>query len=350
LGTILLASCNGIVSTTPKEGLGFDDKTSNSLGLQYNLPRADILLRGKYVTKLAPDGITEVGKTYEVTISAKRFADMSAPVFAKITTNAMFQENTHLKVERSMLQMVSTSPQDKTGDVIVALAKTAIAGAKVMANLPAATPFNASPEIGAPVEKLVKEFQEKLNPGSLEDFNRLKGKLEECGFDLDIPDIDPIRTELGKKKGIPTPSNGLVYRMRLPVFISLVKKAEFKYQAGTVAETKFENSVEIPHPGAIGVLPMKRVFMAQRKTTINFVDGDPFEISMEQDSPVMNFVSVPLKIAEAAADAIPGIIQVHNKAPKDNISAQADYLDAQARLIESQKKLQDAQNAVPATP
>ncbi len=343
LVALSFTGCHSIHSISPTPGEGFSDAASRRLALQYNLPRADIRLQGNYQPVLAADGITVARYEFKVSISAKRRADINAPILATLSTNAMFDEDSHLKVDGSLLQTASTKPEDKTGEVIIALAKTAIAAAKVMANLPAATPQGEGAPSKAPAA-VVQDFDVTIDPADLKSFEDAKATLAKSGFVLDIPDIDPIRTELGKKKATPASADGLIYRMRLPVFVSLTKAPGFSYKDKTEnTEAKFESTLVIPHPGMLGVMPFKRVFMAKRETTVVFVDGDPVEITLNQGSPVLNFVGVPLKIAEAAAEAIPGIIQVHNKAPTDRVSAQANYLDAQARLLESQKKLQDAQ-------
>lgn len=350
---LAMTACDTITSTVKPPEEPFDANISSSLGLQYNLPKANIRLVGGYAEKKNSE-TDKVESVFQASIRTKQVADLDAVCFARITTNAMFDEDTHLKVENGLLQSATSKPEDKTGETIIALAKTAIASAKVMANLPASAP--ASMKKTLDVSTAAQPFDVKINPfaeaSESESYEKAKEKLAALGWDLHIEDFEKARASLNKEPAN-TPKEGragLLYRMTLPLTVDVKLREGWVLDNAAKGADTFQSVVSIPHPGRVCSIPLKRVFMSKRETSVVFVEGNPVEVGMKQGSPVLNFVGIPLKIAEAAAEAIPGIIQVHNKAPTDAVSAQANYLDAQARLLESQKKLTEAQKAAAESP
>lgn len=310
--------------------------------LPYYLPKAVVRLTGEYVDVIGEDGKPTGEREFKVTMQALYSADLGNRLFAHITTNPMFDEESIVKTTGGLLNTTSALPADRTGDAIVTLARIGMSGLLHGTRLSASEKIMGSVPAESTARNAIKPFNHVFDPlssGALADAEKT---LQKSGFDLIFGDKEALERKMAEEDANPPKSDnlkGLVYRVPLPLTLWIRPSSGWKYTEGTGA-AEYKGSVIVPDRKSFEMIPFRRVLFSKRETKVEWVDGMPVELSLKQPSPVIGGLSVPLKILDAAGEAIPSLIQIQNNAPTDRLNAEANRIDAEARLLESQRKLE----------
>lgn len=358
----LLSACYTLESHQP--GAGFTSLgvgTEKQLGLQYFLPRASLEIEGNYYEIKNGENKGTGAWQYLIKVTKINRADPTTPVFARITSNAMFDEDTTLKVKDGLLTNAVSNPKDQTGAIIISLAESAIYAAKIAANVGGAGGIKALGGEGAlPPPLRVLPFKVRFDPLIQSEYIKAEEEMRNSGFDLEIEgrklvNGKPEYYNMPRLNNAPNAGmlakGGLLYRRPLALQLRidhLAKKGySFVTHDGTAAkglsDVRQSFTVPNPDPAAVAALPMRRALLTQRKTDATFVEGEPTEIKMSQGSPVLAFVAIPNAILKSLAEAVPSIINVRQTGPVNATKAQADLLEQQARLLKKEAELRQVQ-------
>ena len=357
-----LSGCGSFKSYPPVADGILPETASNKQGLHYFLPRARLEIEGKYNDIKGADGKTTVRREYGVNVKKYHVADPQAPVFAEITENVMYDEDSVMTVKDGLLQSANAKPEDKTGEIIVTLAGTAIDAARIAASGPTALSPENRQRVKAPVTPFLVDF-DPFNEAEVGDARAI---IKRAGFALTLPG----KVSMTGRPALPSPGktrskkvsdhhNGLAFRppTALRVELALDEKS-FEYQhemEGDKVKTpsngalKYRSSLTAPNvsPGSIAYVPVQRGFMVKRQTNVTFENGIPTVFDLKAPSPVLGFVKVPAAVVKMVADAVPTLIKVQRDTAKSEVTYQTELIKAQSDLIKAQNDLNNLKAAAP---
>jgi hypothetical protein len=374
-----LSNCQSFKSYPAKNG-ELPEAASNKQGLHYFLPKARLEIEGKYNDIKGTDGKTVVRREYVVAMKKYHVADPDAPVFAEITENVMYDEDSVLSVKDGLLQSANAKPEDKTGDIIVTLVGTVIDVAKAAGGAPGLKLFSKSliPNIEKP-KKPVTAFLVDFDPADSDALREAETIMNRAGFSLTLTGkkSKSANSGPGKKDGtVADFKDGLAFRRptALVAQVALNHEAyeyqnemedkEEKVKGPDGVETTVKKSVlKTPSAGAqmyrasftvpdttpnmVAYVPVKRGFMTKRQTDVTFENGIPTKFDLKAPSPVLGFVKLPATIAKMAADAVPTLVKINNDSDKGQLTRETDLIKAQTDLIKAQNELNSLKAATP---
>lgn len=365
--TLFLSSCGSFNSYPVGEKGELPQAASSKQGLHYFLPRSRLTIEGSYNDIKASDGKTTVRREYVISMKKYNVADPDAPVFAEITENVMYDEDSVVTVKDGLLQSANAKPEDKTGEIIVTLVGTAIDVGRIVASGPMALDVLPPP---AATRKPVTPFLVDFDPFIASEVADARHIIERAGFSLTSPtsaSLDkvsvPVQNEGSGKKKQPDHYSGLAFRppTAMKVLVSL-NADEFEYQdemegEGAARKVKiaadgakmYRSSLTVPNVGRgrVAYVPVKRGFMVKRQTNVVFEDGMPTSFDLKAPSPVLGFVKIPAAIAKMVGDAIPTLIKINRDTTKGDLAYQTDLLKAQSELIKAQNDLNALKQPAP---
>ena len=263
-------------------------------------------------------------KRRTVTVASDIVADRNA--LAQVGFNLSPLSDDDIKVEyetNGLLKGVAATATDRTGDILVQLAKT-IAGFRATAEEQAAAvaiyefdPFDWKNATFVN-SKLMARFQVCVevevragiwSPGCGTRSRGMAYKAEEG---------DLLRTE-------PPRLPGIYYRRPIAHQVHVMEGGVSKQLV----------SVQFANDAPIFKIDIERTAFIQRKTIINFESGVPTLVQVVKPSEGLAVVQLPLTIAKAIISAPVDAISAH----KEVQSAQADLLESEAKRVQAEQKL-----------
>ncbi len=362
-------SCSSYKSyNTLDAGSTLRSEVSDKQGLHYFLPRAKVVIEGKYKNILGADGKTTVRRVYEVVVQKANFPDGNAPMFLEMTENGMYDEDTVIDVKNGLLSTATAKPTDQTSQIVLTVVGMAIDAAKIAARGGA----GGLESLEAPVATLkpVTEFAVTVDPFDPESVETARREIGEAGFIFtsSVPSLRQaggaedaelrhalatlqqknykVTKQWGRSRGPATPKDvrsGIGFRRPTSHTVSLKKKADYDYIKVDVpvsGATQYAGGVIVPDAAsAPSYLPSQRGFMTKRETIVTFENGEPTKLDLKAPSPVLGFVKLPAGIVKMVGEAIPSVIQVKHDTAKSEITRQTELLEAQKKLMDAQAAL-----------
>lgn len=347
LSLLLLASCDTIrsvpapVNDTPETVLG-SDKSSK----YYFLPQTRLHLVG------TPSPASKEGEppvAYQVTITTETSPDRSRRYLAQHLTNVFAHDTIKLSVENELLHGEQTiQSKDELPSILVSLGKSAVYAWDIYSSL---NPTNPIADTSG-----LSPFDVTFNPFDEAEVKDAQTALSAIAFDLKV-EADNVTTLREPKKGRDGGNSGFYYRPPTTVTVSL------NYNDATKLAFKRHQTIAVPNPGEVAVLPVRRVPMVDSKLKPSFDAGSPNKLDIDRPSPVLSVIEIPEKILAAAAGAIGGIFdnrakgrtdikdsalleaqiaQAKAEAEKARVEAQRDALKAQKEALEAEAALEKA--------
>lgn len=378
-----LSNCQSFKSYPAQANGTLPKSAANKQGLHYFLPKARVEIEGKYNDVKGTDGKTIIRREYVVNMKKYHVADPDAPVFAEITENVMYDEDSVLTVKDGLLQSANAKPEDKTGEIVVTLVGTVIDVAKTVGGSPGFKLFNKS--LIADIEKAkqpVTPFLVDFDPADTDALAEVRRIMGRAGFFLTLTGKKSNSTNCGDEQTnckAPCFENGLAFRRPTALVAQVTLNHEsFEYQNEMEEKDDKDNMVkgpdgkEVPgkkmvlktpavgaqmyrasftvpdtNPKMVAYVPVKRGFMTKRQTDVTFENGIPTKFDLKAPSPVLGFVKLPAAIAKMAADAVPTLIKINNDSAKGQLTRETELLKAQTDLIKAQNELNSLKTTAP---
>ena len=235
-----------------------------------------------------------------------------------------------LKIKDGLLSGAETTVTDRTLDIVLELAKSAGLGLPTIQSVPAAQPPET--ECAAFVRSAV------IDPTVTEADNEISSLLAESNFLIKIerPNSAASMNFTATDSKYP----GLVYRRKLPYIVTICEKNGGSDNCGT---EKQETQYRLPDSNSIMVMPIKSGRFVTTKHKLEFDQGEPTQVKIEQDSEVIALVSFPLTLAKAILSVPAEILQLKF----DYKSKETNLVKAQKTLIDAQQELLKAKNRDP---
>jgi hypothetical protein len=322
---LVLSQCNSYTTySPPAEHTALTDKTASMLGLHYFLPRSKITIKGEYVKVENQEGQDELN--FVVSTSVMNYADTTAPQFARISVNGFYHEDSTLEVKSGLLNSAIARPEDRTPEIIYALAQTALNLAQIPSGV---SPFffdmrSIQPPLAAKTP--FEPFNVSFDPFIKQQREDAERALSRKGWTLSFtneqdfplgsgPKAKPGRSRLGNQPEEPRDVTvpGLAYRRPYPVIQNLNPMDGWDVKPGATRATYPERTdMMLPDPSTLAYVPVKRGFMTKRETEVTFTNGEPTKLILQAPSPVLGVVTVPVKVTKMVLDAVPAIIKVQS--------------------------------------
>ncbi|WP_375414466.1 hypothetical protein [uncultured Bradyrhizobium sp.] len=262
-------------------------------------------------------------KKRTVTVASDIVADRNA--LAQVGFNLSPLSDDDIKVEyekNGLLKGVAATATDRTGDILVQLAKT-VAG------------FRATPEEQA-AAVAIYEF-DPFDWGDAAFVNsKLMARFQVC-------------VEVEVRSGVWSPgcgtnSRGIAYKAEETDLRTVPPRLPGVYYRRPIAHqvhvieggvSKQLVSVQFANAAPIFKIDIERTAFIQRKTILNFESGVPTLVQVVKPSEGLAIVQLPLTIAKAIISAPVDAISAH----KEVQTAQADLLESEAKRVQAQQKL-----------
>lgn len=252
--------------------------------------------------------------------------------------------------EDGLLQSSDATHTDRTGDIVVELAKTAAGVAKLTAGFTAPTVKTfAIMKEGAEEEPKGKPFHYEAVFDPSNESAQVTLKTELSGFtagvgDYDV-DITPLGTATTTLQAATSPDDqtydGLVYRRPIPYLIELSTNTGGQARASQIAVV-----ASVPNRGTEVVVPVEGRSFTKATNGVSFKDGMLIKRKVEAPSEAFGVAQIPPRILKEIASLPTDLIQLKI----DTTSKQTELLQAQKLQLDALKALVDAETAPSATP
>lgn len=242
--------------------------------------------------------------------------------------------------EDGLLQSSDAIYTDRTGDIMVELAKTAAGIAKLVAGIPAPAVktfgVTRKKDKEAPKGKPFR-YEAVFDPSDACQQTTLTTELGV--FTAGIGDYEIEITPLGtatKKLEAADSHDGLVYRRPIPYLIEISTTAGGQARASQIAVI-----ASVPNRGTEVVVPVEGHAFTKATHGVSFKDGMLIKRKVEAPSEALGVAQIPPRILKEIASLPTDLIQLKI----DTTGKQTELLQAQKLQLDALKALIDAQTA-----
>lgn len=134
-------------------------------------------------------------------------------------------------------------------------------------------------------------------------------------------------------------ARGVFYRARLPYSINLYQKDNLKLHTASAWKLRGSMTALLENASPVFSVGVDRTFFANRQTTLEFDRGVLQDVNIKKSSELVNFVSIPLQIAQSIAALPAAVIQVKI----NDTNQRGQVIAAQAALLQEQTNYLKAQ-------
>lgn len=343
-----LAGCATVRSTALRQ-------TSPSLereGIAYFLPRGKVQIKATRIDPEKPDREEEAGQArpagarqppqdpapstdqvfYQITIAGVIEPDPNFLFVLRPRLSAWATDAMQITLgSNGLLNSVSSTNSDETGEVIIALSQIAMESFKLAAG---GLPLGAKRTQTRPWPK---EVVVTFDPTKEADLHAARLALTEARLQLDVKaDFTPFTKEwreLPKSKDESAHFDGFFYRPVAPFTISV---------SNTLEKSSVSQTVLLPNNTPILSFSPKRSPLVQRVTHITLENGTLKEISLNKPSSVLAGVKLPLTIIKSIVALPTDLLQLRVNYSSTNHALRK----SQAEEIKALKEILDAQRAL----
>jgi hypothetical protein len=282
-----------------------------------------------------PDGSRATNNAapfYDVTIQAVYEPDPDYIFLLNPKFNALSADTYRVAISNGLLTTITSTNADKTGEVLIDLAKIGIESFKIAAGLP------APPGVLEAREKYPKQVESIFDPSNDKELVNAQAVFDAGGFKLEV--ARPL-TNFGKWTQLTAADHqefdGFFYRTVLPYTISVTSKSE-----GSSAN----KTLLLPNGAPILCYSPERSPMVERVTQIALENGALKEVYVSKPSSIAATVKVPLSILQSIVALPTDLVQLklnYSSADKNLLESQKAEIDAMRGLLEAQRNLLQAQ-------
>jgi hypothetical protein len=250
--------------------------------------------------------------------------------------NCLSADSYRVSVNNGLLTTIASTNADKTGDVLIDLAKIGVESFKLASGVP-----SFGPRLRQATNTPPKEFDLTFDPTDENEFLAASNTLKSAELTLtianSIPNFGKGWTKLDVcKKSSDKEFDGFFYRPALPYTVSIKNTDE-----SVIMKTVF-----LPNEAPIVSYSPQRSPMVERVTSISLENGILKEVYVSKPSSIQAGVKVPLTVLQSVIALPTDLIQLklnYSTADKNLADAQKNELDAMRGLLDAQRKFLDAQ-------
>lgn len=292
--SLALALCASLLVTSCSSYSTYSKPPDKDLfGLYYYLPRGYITVSGGYVKKKVDSG-TE--SSFVVAVAQVRVSDDRALMFAHLSENVMYDEDSAISTKDGLLTTATAKPEDKTADIIKTIVQTGLNVAATFDKAVSATP-----------NEYIEFDDVKFDPFDEKERDAAVEKLKGYGLNMTFSNSKAATSlHLDDDKA----HSGLAYRRPYPITVFLAPNGKRKVPDGTKMVYDQRSSMVLPDPSTVAYVPLRRGFMTKRETSVDFVNGEPIKLGLKAPSPVLGFVKLPADVVKMVGDALPALVKV----------------------------------------
>jgi len=244
-----------------------------------------------------PSGIS--GGDVTVNVTAEVEADEGAGAYyVHPRANYMYDDEVKVSVKKHLLSTGNVTTEDKTADIIGAIASTAKTGwllARTASGEPTPPPaftFSFHPSNASEVGFVVGELKRRgiILSVTANGETVTKRSAVHDPSDAELNDMK-VRAELFTKEGSP----GLLFRPAAVYNISLVSSS--KKSLGQ--EIKVTQQFVLPDPTRLYVMRYDRMAFVKKVRQVGFTDGMLTDFDQKAPSPILGFLGIPKAILQA---------------------------------------------------
>jgi len=284
-------------------------------GLVYSLP----------MTVVSVTGTMDSNKNVTYAVTPSILPDPLARYRLKFVNNGWADEDLNLGVDNNgLLTSTKANAFDRTGDIIVAVAKTIVAGQQPSSTL-APSRATAAPSPDNYPFTVILDAEEFVS-----------------GKDIDLPDGMVIRVTNSPKFGQQPESRAcnfsVCFRTVVPVRARIVRK-------GANAGDRVNDFAFVAiDPNSTEGVDLKTATLVNRTNTLTFNSGLINSVQINEPSTALALVSLPLTVLKAILQVPAELLSLKIT----NVTDQASLLQQQANVMTQMKALIDAQKALDA--
>lgn len=336
-----------------------ESSATGGSGVAYFLPKA-----------LLPVQLADVNGNLVLTVDKPQFvADLDYRYTLSYVPDAAASDTIEITVDpaTSLLQTASSTADDKTGDLIVAIARSAATLAQLIAQSGEAPKTVLFDELIDPTKNLdgvvrrmnavaVKygaDTYTRLNCGTKPadgDKERCEGYRswrtgapiaftacratgQECSVKVAVAADAPgaAASPPAPKPAVIVPADcnlGVCYRPAQPYRIEFALNTQYQYS--TV--------VSLPNDGPVMMWPFGRTAFVKRINNAEFQNGMLKKVHVEKPSEAVEVAMLPVNVVKAVFESITGVFKFR----VDLTNGEKNLVDAQKQLLDSQNALQKA--------
>jgi hypothetical protein len=312
---LVLAGCTYRIVSSEKVGDRPADVPANAErgGLVYSLPMTLITVTAK-----------KEGDSVTYQVAPTILPDPNARYRLRYAPTGVTDDDISFQVDRNgLLTSARATETDRTGDIIIALAKAATAAA-TMARTSEATP--ATPEDGQYPFTRIYDYATFVNGVNLPGQAR----------------IEVDRKYLPKSTSRPDCSYSVCYRVAVPVVATL--RSFTVDQKGTRTPFESQFAFMAVDPDSLEGIDLNTAAMVTRTNSITFDSGLITSIAINQPSTSLAIANLPLNVLSAVLSVPANLLTLRVA----NVQGEANLVQAQANLLNQMKLLMDAQAAAQA--
>ena len=335
-GIMMLAGCMALKSTRIDPTKTKDKITAEERrGIAYSLPYAKVnvkALREGEPTNNPPP-------YYQVTIQAIYEPDPKYMFLLNPSLRCLSDDSYRIEVTNGLLSTISSTNADKSGEVLIDLAKVAIESFKLAAGVPvSAQRLGAGPDYP-------KEIEFTFDPSSTCECERARRHFGKW-FELKV---DRPKPEFGAWAELKEATNGqrfdgFFYRSVLPYQISLSNRTE---------RSSVSKNLLLPNGAPILSWSPRRAALVQCVNHVTLENGTLKEVYVEKPSTALATVKVPLTILQAVVALPTDLIQLklnYSSTNESLLKSQQAEIEAMQALLEAQRNLLARTNQNPSPP
>ena len=277
-------------------------------------------------------------KTYTITIKEVYEPDPQQMFLLRPQFSSLSADTYRVGVSNGLLTVINSTNSDKTGDILIDLAKIGIESFKLAVGFP--LPARAQ---GADRETTPQEFDLTFDPTDPEELAAAKVLVTNSHSGLTL---DMITTNVPGNYGrgwttLNSTDNceefdGFFYRPALPYVVQISTK-----DGSAIRKTVF-----LPNEAPIVSYSPKRSAMVERVTSISLENGILKEVYVSKPSAIAAATKVPLSILQSVAALPTDLIQLkvnYNSAAKNLADSERAELDSMRALLAAQQAFLAAQ-------
>lgn len=309
------AACNPVGSSQNAE-LASNAEGGESGGLVYALPMTALRVEAK-----------RDGQAVTYTVSTSIVADPSARYRFRYAPSAFADNSMDIQVNAAGLLSSdsATDVTDRTGDIVVRLARTAGA---LVGQLEMRNELRTPPAPRLARYPFEQTFFIRSQPGQLVLLDEVRLEIEFA------PGQTAPRSTTRLSNGTELTACGysLCYRVARPALLHFKRN-------NTIISTRL---ITIVDPDSLEGINLNTAPLARRTNTLTFVDGLPTRMRSNQNSTALAAVSLPLDAFTAFLGGITDGLTPRTSVARAQaaiIQAEAERLNAQRALIEAQRSL-----------
>lgn len=265
--------------------------------------------------------------------------DTSRTFVADLSHNVFVDDDLKIAVgANGLLQSTNATHTDRTGDVLVELAKTAAGVAKLIAGVPTGGfKMFSSAERGAPEPRPFR-FETVFDPSAVQSPLALKG-----GYQLTVTPLGsegvalsaPPKTAFGGGR-----FEGLVYRRQVPYQLELTST-----DRAVSVDTQTSVVVLLPNKGPEVLVPVSGRPFTTATHGVTFEDGMLVRRDLLAPSEVLGVASIPPRLLEQIVSLPTELLQLKI----DTTARETTLLENEKLQLEAYKALLEAQQGLQAT-